>query len=120
MMRILAFCVSMIKGAVVMFGIRVLVDLFRLYENGLFFRAENVACFKKISRILIWWVIAGIIVTPLTTIILTMNNPPGEHALQISFQSADLTALIIGGILSVVAGVMEDGQRLQEELELTV
>ncbi|MFT5726535.1 MAG: hypothetical protein ACI8PB_000656 [Desulforhopalus sp.] len=52
--------------------------------------------------------------------ILTMNNPPGQHVLAVTFQSADLTALIVGGILRVVAGVMENAQSLQEEAELTI
>ena len=103
-----------------MTGIWVLKKLFECYEKGIFFQEENVACFKKLSRILIWWVIAGVVVTPVTTIILTMNNPPGEHVVQVSFQSADLTALVVGGILRVIAGVMDDGRRLQEEMELTV
>ena len=120
LMKFLAFCASMIKGGVVMYGIGVLSELFGLYEKKIFFRAENVACFRKLSRALILWVAAGIIVTPLITVILTMNNPPGNHILQISLQSADVTALIIGGILRVIAEVMDDGRRLQEEIELTV
>lgn len=120
LMKFLAFCASMIKGGVLMCGIRVLAELFGLYEKNIFFSAESVACFRKLSRILIWWVAAGIVVTPLTTVILTMNNPPGDHHLQISFQSADLTALIVGGVLRIIAEVMEDGRRLREEIELTV
>lgn len=120
LMQILAFFTSMIKGSVLMYGVGILISLFKLYEKGIFFNSASVSCFKKLSAVLIWWVIAGILVTPLTTMILTMNNPPGRHVVQISLQSADLTALIIGGILRIIAGVMEDGQRLQKEMELTV
>ncbi len=103
-----------------MYGIWTLIHLFRLYEAGIFFKAENVACFKKLSRILLWWVLAGLMVTPLTTLVLSMNNPPGGHVLQGSLQSADVTALVVGGVLSVIAGVMEDGRRLKDEMELVV
>ena len=120
LMRLLAFGVSMLKGGVMMYGIWILIQLFRLYEAGIFFKAENVACFTKLSRTLLWWVLAGLVVTPLTSLILTMNNSPGAHALQISFQSADVTALVVGGVLRVIAGVMEDGRRLKDEMELIV
>jgi hypothetical protein len=120
LMRILAFSASMLKGGVMMYGVWILIRLFRLYEKGIFFKTENVACFKKLSRTLLWWVLAGLIVTPLTSLILTMNNSPGNHALQISLQSADVTALVIGGVLRVIAGVMEDGRRLKDEMELVV
>lgn len=99
-------------------GIWILIRLFRLYETGIFFKAENILCFKQLSNTLLWWVPAGLIVTPLTSLVLTMNNPPGGHALHRNFQSADLTALVVGGILRVVAGVLEDGRRLWDEMEL--
>ncbi len=120
LMRILAFGVSMLKGGVMMYGTWILIRLFRLYETGIFFKTENVACFKKLSRTLLWWVLAGLIVTPLTTLILTMNNSPDGHTLQISLQSADVTALVVGGVLRVIAGVMEDGRRLKDEMELVI
>jgi len=119
-MRLLGFTASMLKGAVVMYGLSILVKLFGLYEEGTFFASENVKSFKTFSNALIWWVIAGIVATPLISMILTMNNPPGQHVLAVTFQSADLTALIVGGILRVVAGVMENAKSLQEEAELTI
>ena len=120
LMRFLGFAASMLKGSAVMYAILILIKLFRLYENGVFFSSDNVSCFKKISTALIWWVIAGIVATPLISVILTMNNPPGQHVLALSFQSADFTALIVGGMLRVVAGVMENAHGLQEEAKLTI
>ncbi len=120
MMCLLGFLVSMIKGSIIMYGIWVLHRLFGCYEKKIFFNRETVACFKKISTALIWWVVAGILTDPLLSLILTMNNPPGQHAVAISFQSADLTALVVGGVLSVMAKVMDSGRKLQEEAELTI
>ncbi len=120
LMRLLGFAASMLKGIAVMYSILVLKNLFQLYENGVYFSSDNVRCFKDISTALILWVIAGIVATPLISLILTMNNPPGQHVFALSFQSADLTALIVGGMLRVVAGVMENAQSLQEEAKLTI
>lgn len=120
LMKVLAFLVSMIKGGIVMYALWVLVTLFKLYETGIFFNKKNVDCFKQLSRTLIWWVIASVVTTPLMTLVLTMNNPPGSHMISLELQSADITALITGGILRIIAGVMADGQRLQEEQDLTI
>lgn len=120
LMRFLGFAVDMLKGSAVMYAIWALIKLFRLYEIGLYFTKDNVSCFKTISSALIYLVIAGIVTPPLTSLILTMNNPPGQHVLELSFQSTDLTALIVGGILRVIAGVMENAQNLLEEAELTI
>ena len=119
-MKLAGFCISMLRGAVVMYGINVLIRLFRLYEKGTFFMHENVACFKKLSNALLLWVGAVFLTTPLTGLILTMHNPEGQRMIELSLQSADLTALITGGILRVIAVVMENAQNLQEDMELTI
>ncbi|MCB2215185.1 DUF2975 domain-containing protein [Desulfofustis glycolicus] len=118
--RVLGFAVSMIKGIVVMYGLWVLIRLFKLYQKGIFFQAENVRCFKHLSRTLVLWAFAGVLVTPLLSVVLTMNNPPGQRVVEVTLQSADLTALVVGGMLAVIAAVMEDGERLQTEVDLTV
>jgi hypothetical protein len=120
LMSFLGFIVSMLKGTVIMYIIRTLKRLFGWYEQGVFFSGETVACFRHLSAALIWWVVAGLISSPLMSMVLTMNNPVGQRSISLTFQSADLTALIIGGVLSVIAKVMESGRRLQEEMELTI
>lgn len=87
LMRRLGFTASMLKGAAVMHG---------LYEEETSFASENIQCFKKFSNALIWWVITGIVATPLISLILTMNNPPGQHVLAITFQSAALRVSGVG------------------------
>ncbi len=119
-MCLLGFLISMIKGSIIMYGIWVLRNLFDCYERKIFFNSDTVACFKKMSTALIWWVAAGIITDPLLSLTLTMNNPVGQRAVAISFQSADVTALVVGGVLSVIARVMDSGRKLQEEAELTI
>jgi len=120
LMSILGFLVSMFKASIVMLGIRTLQQLFKLYEKGVFFSEETVHCFKQLSRYLLLWVPVTVITEPLLSLVLTMNNPEGQRAVVLSFESADLTALIVGGVLSVIARIMESGRKLQEEVELTI
>lgn len=119
-MCILGFLATMIKGGIIMYGIAVLRRLFNQYEQNHFFTGETVTCFARLSSTLIYWVLATVVSDPLLSIILTMNNPAGQKAIAISFQSADLTALVVGGALSIIARVMDSGRKLQEEADLTV
>lgn len=48
------------------------------------------------------------------------HPPPGQRYFSLEFGSADLTALLIGGVLAVIAWVMEEGRKLQEEQDLTI
>lgn len=103
-----------------MVGVRCLMQLFRLYEQGKIFQPSNVHCFRQLSRVLIWWFVAGIVHRSLLTVAMTLHNPPGQRQISLDLSSADLTALMLGSILAVIAWVMEEGRRLQEDQDLTV
>jgi hypothetical protein len=118
--RCMGFLVTMMPTAVAMFGAYYLMRLFHLYEQGAIFRPSNVQCFKKLSRVLIWWFAVGIVHRSLLSVALTLHNPPGQRIFTLSIGSPDLTALLLGCILAVIAWVMEEGRKLQEDQDLTV
>lgn len=118
--RLMGFVVVMIPTGVAMFGVFYLMRLFQLYEHGQIFRLGNVRCFRNLSRVLIWWFIAGIVHKSLLSVALTLHNPPGQRMITLELGSPDLTALLVGGILAVIAWVMEEGRKLQEDQDLTV
>jgi hypothetical protein len=118
--RVYAFCVSLIPLGLFFFANASLIRLFRLYEKGRIFSADNVQCFRNLSRALIGWCIAGIITTPLTSLALTLHHPPGQRMLTVGLGSPDVTALLIGGILAVITWVIEEGSILQQEQDLTI
>ena len=118
--RLLAFIVSMLPSGIAMYGAWTMVRLFRLYETGQIFREANVCCFRDISRALMIWCVARFISEPLMSIALTLHHPPGQRMLAIGLRSVDITALLVGFVLAVIAWVMEEGRKLQEEQDLTV
>ena len=119
-LRLGAFAVSLIPLAVLMAAARTLGRLFGLYEQGRVFGRENVACFRRLAALLFWWVGAGLVYEPLLGLVVTALNPPGQHLLILGISGLDLTALVIGGVLSVLAWVMDLGRAMQEDQELTV
>jgi len=118
--RALGFVTTMIPTCIAICGLFYLMRLFELYEKGQIFSSANVRCFRNLSRVLIVWSGVGIVYRALLGVALTLHHPPGQRILSLSLGSPDLTALLLGGILAVIAWVMEEGQRLQEDQELTV
>lgn len=114
------FLVSLLPLAVVVFGLLSLRTLFVLYENGIIFAGENVRCFRRLGYAFIAWVFATILHTPLLSIVLTATNPPGEKALVLQVGSPHLTTLITGGIVLLIAWVMDEGRKLEDEQAHTV
>lgn len=118
--RLMGFFVVMIPTGVAMTGTYHLTKLFELYEGGDIFKLSNVRRFKKLSRVLILWFVAGILCRSLLSVALTLHHPPGQRMITVGLSSADLTTLLLGLILAVIAWVMEEGRKLQEEQDLTV
>jgi len=118
--RFMGFVVTMLPTGIAMWGVYYLMRLFQLYEQGQIFKPGHVLCFKKLSRVLIWWFIAGIVHKSLLSVALTLHNPPGQRMITLEIGSPDLTALLLGGILAVIAWVMEEGRRLQEDHDFTI
>lgn len=120
LVRLGAFLVSLLPVGVLMAACRTLARLFTLYEQGRIFGPENVACFRRLGVLLFWWVGVGLVYDPLISLVITAANPPGQHVIAVGFSGLDLTALVTGGILSVLAWVMDLGRAIQEDQELTV
>lgn len=120
LVRLGAFAVSLLPAGVLMAACRTLARLFALYEQGQVFGRENVACFRRLGVLLFWWVGVGLVYDPLISLVITAMNPPGQHLIALGFSGLDLTALVTGGVLSVLAWVMDLGRAIQEDQELTV
>ena len=114
------FVASLLPVGVMVFGLLTLRTLFRLYEDGVIFSAANVRCFRRLGYAFIAWVLANIAYTPLLSVIITAVNPPGERALVVEVGSSELSALITGGIVLLIAWVMDEGRKLEDEQAHTV
>ena len=118
--RLMGFMVFMLPTGVAMTGAYHLMRLFELYERGEIFKLSNVHCYKKLSRVVIWWFVAGILCQSLLSVVLTLHHPPGQRMLTFALSSSDLAILLLGLILAVITWVMEEGRKLQEDQDLTV
>lgn len=118
--RFMGCIVTMMPTGIAMFGAYYLMRLFRLYERGEIFRPSNVRCFKILSRVMVWWFVIGIVHRSLLSVALTLHHPPGRRFITLELSSPDLTALLVGIVLAVIAWVMEEGCKLQEEQDYTV
>jgi hypothetical protein len=118
--RLLAFLTELIPLTALIFGLRKLGELFRLYENGYIFTKKNVSCFRSLGRILIIWVICDVVKSPILSMVLTMDKPPGQHVITIGFYSADFIAIFVGIIILIIAWVMDEARLIKEDQALII
>lgn len=119
-LRLLGLLASLLPLSAQMYGLLSLRKLFAYYKEGLIFTYLHVKCFRNVGRALILWGVVGVFYRTLSTLLFTWGNPPGQKILEIKFTALDFTALTIGFIVLVVAWVMDEGRRLNEEQALTV
>lgn len=118
--RLLALLVSGLPLALKMVGILTLIRLFRLYERGVIFSEDNVACFRRLGKLLILWFFCVPVYQLMLSFCLTFQNPPGERVIAFGLGSADATVLIAGMMVLVISWVMDEGRALEDEQAYTV
>ena len=118
--RLLALGVNFISTAVVMACVYYLIRLFMLYEKEQIFTAENVGCLRVLGRLLIVLFFADIVESSLLSVALTLHNPPGQRMITFGLSSDEMTTLLFGIVVVLIAWVMDEGRKLQEEQQLTV
>ncbi len=118
--RALAFLVSLIPASVAIYGLLTLKELFKLYQKGIVFSAENVKCFRCLGYTLISWVGANMIFILLISVVLTFNNPVGERQIVAQFGFSDLATLITGAVVILVSWVMIEASKLEDEQAYTI
>jgi hypothetical protein len=109
-----------------------LTRLFHFYERGLIFAAETIRCIKTLGLLyVIGWALTAVLRllpkhAPPPTILSSHITLTATHSFHMGFFSFDFgTGIDFGGLLTaitiiLVAWIMDEGRKIQEEQELTV
>ncbi|MEC8859227.1 MAG: DUF2975 domain-containing protein [Pseudomonadota bacterium] len=117
---VLGAMVSAIPLGLMMWGVWHLRILFGQFRRGEIFNDSAAAHLLVFARMLFITVLISPLISALLSLVLTMNNPPGQRAITLSTGSNDLAQLFIAGLLLAVAWVLREGHRIQSENEAFV
>ena len=119
-LQIIGFITSLLPLSALTYGLVNIRKLFTFYKEGVIFSFEHVSLFKNTAKALVLWVVLSMIYESAKSVLFSAGNPPGSGILKVGFSSAEITTLMVGGIVLVIAWVMDEGRILTEEKELTV
>jgi len=119
-LQVLGFIACLFPLSALTYGLINVRRLFSYYKEGVIFSLEHVNIFKHIAKALILWVVLSILYNSAKSVLFSIGNPPGHVLLTVGVTSAELTTLIVGVVMFVIAWVMDEGRALAEEQQLTV
>jgi hypothetical protein len=118
--KFFGFLVSMIPGGVDLFVLYFLIKLFRLYEKGEIFSANDVYYIRNIGYALIIGQLLNPIYEVLMGLVLTWQNPPGHLFTLVKLDQTNFGILLMAILIVLVSWIMAEGCKLREEQQLTV
>ncbi len=119
-MKLLGFAASMLPGAATMYSFACLAGLFGRFGKGEMFTAQTVGLLRRLG----WAVLATqglrVLHGSLSTLILTMDNPAGQHMISVGLDSATVSETVTGVVIILASWVMDEARKLKEEQELVI
>lgn len=119
-LRMIGFSVSLLPLSTLTYLLFNIRKLFSFYKKGEIFSFEHVVLFKKTARGFIFWVISSILYGSAKSVLFSFGNPPGSRVLTVEFSSAEITEILVGAVIFLIAWVMDEGRALAEDYKLTV
>ena len=113
--RTLGFLVSMVPAGLLIYGLSRLRAMFGLYQGGEIFSARAARCLQHFAVAVLLQAILNPIAGAAHSVIVTFHNPPGERMLTLSLGNAEYSAVLLGGLLLVIAWIMGEGAKMADE-----
>lgn len=118
--QIIGFIASLMPVSALVYCLLNVRKLFSYYKEGIIFSFEHVSIFKNMAKALLWWAMLSIVYESIKSILFSLGNPPGERIIAVGLEPDQIMAFMLGGVIFVIAWVMDEGRILSEENKLTV
>ena len=94
--------------------------LFSYYQRGEIFTVNTIYCLKMLGKTLLFWLLLNLMYPVLVAVTIRLSGLSDTLPILLNFGSIELTYLLIGSIVYVIAWVMQEGLLIQEQQELVI
>lgn len=113
---VLGFLVMLAPKLVLVWAFVLLLRLCNSFATDDWFNNRTEAYCEKIGRWMIAYAVLAVVHRSLLSLVVTMNNPPGERELTISISTNDLMALLPALLALIIGHMVGIAKRQREEL----
>ncbi|ARD45586.1 DUF2975 domain-containing protein [Colwellia sp. PAMC 21821] len=94
--------------------------LFSYYQRGEIFTVNTIYCLKMLGKTLLFWLLLNLIYPVLVAVTMRIAGLSDTLPIILNFGSTELTYLLLGSVVYVIAWVMQEGLLIQEQQELVI
>lgn len=113
--RAWAFAVNLPMALLTLFALATLWRLFGGYLRGAVFTEASSQHLRRIGQAVTGMALVMPLTDTATILALTMGNPPGQRMLSLNVGTQHYVVLLVGLVLTAVAMVMREAQRMAQE-----
>lgn len=117
LMRFKGFLISMIPGLAMMYGFLHLTRLFERFGRLEFFTIDTVRHFRIFATMVVAVGILMPISGALLSLATSLGNSPGNRLVSVTAGDSELATVFLGGVMLVIAYVMEQGKQLVDDYQ---
>ena len=118
--RLLGMAVDSIGLVFLCMALFTIIALMERLKHGETFSSNVAGLFARLSKTMFAWAVCTPFIRMVLSCITTMHNQPGHRMIAISLGTHDLVNILIFGFFMVIAWLVHEGSRLQNEQDLTV
>ena len=115
--RLAGTAVTAVPLGLLLVGVWQAKRCFDLFVQGRVFTTQAVDCLRRFAGWVAIAAFAAIVAEAATSVLLTLNNPPGMRQLSLGISSDHVFTLFFAGLVWLMADVIGQGQALAEENE---
>lgn len=118
--RLVGMLLTFIPAGVVMLILFFLIRLFKLFECNKIFTAENVRNIRRIGYTVLIGEIVSLFYHAAITALVSGTSGVVGTVTEIKFDIGDIATILTSFVVILIAWIMREGQKLQEESEYTI
>lgn len=118
--KMMGMAVSFIPVLIDMFAIYSLIRLFKLFSANEFFTSKTVFWIRRSSLFLLANQLIHPIYIAILSLVLTIQNPPGQRMISVGIGNEQFTLIIVALTILLVSWIMDEGRKINEDLQGTV
>ncbi|MBX9577610.1 MAG: DUF2975 domain-containing protein [Chthoniobacterales bacterium] len=120
-LKLLGLGADLIGHLPMWFSFFILKFILKNYSEGNVFTTINARYYQYLAGL---FLLSALVCKPIfdamMTLVATLNNPPGERILSLTFNITNIQEILWGGFVMIIAYVMSEASKLEEEQQLTI